>query len=86
MVTRMILSSVLTIMTSVLNAGISFSSIRFIFLSKQLDTSNIRFIYFVINNKVCMYLIKAIIVHILWSQYIYVKGALSAKIVNLCYP
>ena len=85
MVTRMILSSVLTIMTSVLNAGIAFSSISFIFLSKQLDTSNIRFIYFVINNKVCMYLIKAIIVHI-WSQDIYVKGALSPKIVNLCYP
>ena len=79
MVTRMILSSVLTIMTPVLNAGIAFSSISFIFLSKQLNTSNIRFIYFVINNKVCMYLIKAIIVHILWSHYIYVKGAFLPK-------
>ena len=38
MVTSMILSSVLTIMTSVLNAGIVFSSIRFIYLSTQLDT------------------------------------------------
>jgi hypothetical protein len=38
MVTRMILSSVLTIMTSVLNAGIAFSSIRFMYLSTQLDT------------------------------------------------
>jgi hypothetical protein len=32
-----------------------------------------------------MYLITAIIVYI-WSQDIYVKGALSAKIVNSCYP
>jgi hypothetical protein len=71
MVTSMILSSVLTIMTSVLNAGIAFSSIRFI--------------YFVINNKLSMYLITAIIVYI-WSQDIYVKGTLSAKIVNSCYP
>ena len=77
MVTRMILSSVLTIMTSVLNAGI-----RFIYLSTQLKKIfpffHIRsekiyfFIYFVINNKLCMYLIMAIIVHIC-SQDIYVK-------------
>jgi hypothetical protein len=33
-----------------------------------------------------MHLIKAIIVHILWLQDIYVKGALSVKIVNFCYP
>ena len=54
----MMLSSVLTIVSFVLNAGIIYCSIRFI--------------DFAMNNKVCVYLFMPIIVH-MWSQVIYVK-------------